>query len=130
MKYTLGVLLALIISSVLFVGHVHALTLVEWDRSIDSDQVDHYEVFVCTTHLTCSPLTSGIRLGVNVAQPPIVPVTLPSVQRVGMAWPLSSPVMGRVSVVAVDVMGNKSGESNVVVFRAQPLNAPKGLTVK
>lgn len=114
-----------------FLSSAYALTEVSWDRNADTDLVDHYEVYSCNTGPTCSPLVGGIRLGANVAQPPLaLPSIPPVVQRVIMPWPVTSLVMGRVSAIAVDIMGNKSGESNVVVFRTQALNAPKGLAVK
>lgn len=105
-------------------GLAQALTEVSWDRNADTDQVSYYEVYVCSIAPSCSPLAGGIRLGPNVAQPP---VTIP---RVVMPWPINAPLSGRVSAVSVDIVGNKSLESTVVSFRAQPLNAPKGLTVK
>lgn len=124
-------LFVLSISLFPFLSSAYALTEVSWDRNIDTDLVDHYEVYVCNTTPTCSPLAGGIRLGVNVPQPPAtVPVDLTIVQRVTMPFPVTSPVVGRASAVAVDVVGNKSLESNVVVFRSQALNAPKGLLVK
>jgi hypothetical protein len=121
----------LVFLSVPIMGKAYAVTEVSWDRNAESDGVVSYELYVCSTLPTCSPFAGGVRLGVNIPQPPVIPPVLPmSIQRVVMAWPTNAPVMGRVSVVAVDGVGNKSVESNVVVFRGQPLNAPKGLSYK
>lgn len=122
--------------SLLLVTRAHALSEISWERNADADLVDHYELFTCTAPITCSPLLNGTRFSVNVAQPPLVvgPVTVPPTilptQRIVIPWPVAAPVLGRMSVIAVDTLGNRSGESNIVVFRSQALNAPKSLTVK
>lgn len=120
-------LMGLLLSS--SITSAQALSRAEWDRNADADQVDHYELYVCAT-VACSPLVGATRLGDDVRQPLVVVQPIGTIQRVGMPWPITAPLLGRVSVVAVDVFGSKSLESNVVVFRSQPLNAPKGLLVK
>lgn len=133
---------SLIIASLLFLSlplaaSAQALTTVEWDRNADDlllPLVRHYELYICTTPNSatqgCDPLAGGVRWGVDVLQPP-VNVALPAgvLQSVAMPIPTTHPA-GRVSVIAVDVLGNRSLQSNIVAFRLQPLAAPKGLRLR
>ena len=118
----INLFLALFMMLTVVPAQAQAFTTVEWDRNADADAVDHYECYICPTK-NCSPLVGGTRYGIDVPQPPSTTL------RVQMTMP-SAPPQGRVSVIAVDVFGNKSGESNIVSFRQTPIMAPKGVGIK
>lgn len=89
----------------------------EWDRNTEIDMA-HYEVYFCSTSSSCIPsVDAASRLGVNIPQPVI-----------GIKPTMLVPVgkEGRAAVLAVDLVGNKSGLSNIVPFDglapASPLN--------
>jgi len=97
-------------------------TLFEWDRNVESD-VEHYEMYACSTSSTCVPGTSPVdRLGADIAQSAVgVKPT--------MAFPPGK--VGRAAVLAVDLVGNKSGLSNIVPFAdAQAPANPTGLLTR
>ena len=84
-----------------------------WDRNTEMD-VDHYNVFTCSTSATCVPNAS---IG-TVLQPAIG--TAPS-----FLIPVNS--QGRAAVTAVDLVGNESGQSNIVSWDKQPPGNPLNL---
>lgn len=94
-----------------------APTTFVWDRNTEVD-LEHYELYGCSTSSTCVPGTSTTdRIGADVPQSVIG--TRPS-----MLIPANTE--GRAAVLAVDLLGNKSGLSNVVNYDkkapAVPLN--------
>lgn len=130
MKRLLLSVLAVLLSATM----AHALTA-SWDRSPDGELVIGYELYVCIPDgklfaTVCSPLGSGVRLGEIVPQPPVAaPIPPSTVQRVEVLLP-SLPPLGQLSVVAVDVNGFRSNQSNIVPFRQLAIAAPKGLVIK
>jgi len=86
---------------------LYAATMFIWDRNIEVD-LEHYEMYMCNTSSTCVPgITPADRLGADIAQTPIG--TKPT-----MLFPPGK--QGRAAVLAVDLVGNKSGLSNVIPF--------------
>ena len=81
-----------------------------WDRNTESD-MDHYNVFTCSTSATCVP---NANIG-TVLQPAI-----------GMSPTFTIPAnsQGRAAVTAVDLVGNESGLSNVFPFDRLAPSAP------
>lgn len=98
-----------------------ALTL-EWDRNVEDD-MDHYEVFACSTSATCIPGTTvADKLTADVNQPDIGVV--PSVV-------IPAGRSGRAGVIAVDLIGNRSSLSNIVSFTdATPPGAPANVRTR
>ena len=88
-------------------------TTFTWDRNTESD-VDHYNVFTCSTSATCMP---NANIG-TVPQPAIG--TSPS-----FLIPANS--QGRAAVTAVDLVGNESGQSNIASWDKQPPGNPLNL---
>lgn len=84
-----------------------------WDRNTETD-VDHYNVFTCSTSATCVP---NANVG-TAAQPAIG--TPPS-------FPIPANSQGRVAVTAVDLVGNESGQSNIIAWDKQPPGNPLNL---
>lgn len=89
-----------------------APTTFVWDRNTEIDMLE-YRVYTCNSSATCIPNAS---IGI-VPQPAIG--TIPS-----FAIPAGS--QGQAAVTAVDLVGNESGQSNIVSFDKQlptnPLN--------
>ena len=81
-----------------------------WDRNTESD-VDHYNVFTCSTSATCVP---SVNIG-TVPQPAIG--ALPT-------FTIPPNTQGRAAVTAVDLVGNESAQSNVVPFDRLAPSAP------
>lgn len=101
--------------------HAYAASLFEWDRNIEAD-LDHYELYVCSTSATCVPGTTTLdRLGSDIPQPAIG--TKPT-----MLIPVGKE--GRAAAIAVDLSGNKSGLSNIVPFDTKSPTIPTGLLTK
>lgn len=98
-----------------------ALTL-EWDRNTESD-MDHYEVFACSTSATCVPGTAIVdKLTADVPQ-----------SAIGLSPSVVIPQgrQGRVGVIAVDTVGNRSPLSNIVSFTdATPPGAPANVRTR
>ena len=88
-------------------------TMFLWDRNAESD-VDHYNVFTCSTSAVCVP---NANIG-TVLQPAIG--TTP-------AFPIPANSQGRVAVTAVDLVGNESGQSNIVSWDKQSPGNPLNL---
>lgn len=84
-----------------------------WDRNTESDMLE-YKVYTCSSSTVCVP---NINIG-TVAQPGIG--TTPS-----FAVPANS--QGNAAVTAVDLVGNESGQSNVLSFDKQPPPNPLNL---
>ena len=84
-----------------------------WDRNVETD-VDHYNVFACSTSAVCVPNTN---IG-TVLQPPVG--TSPT-------FAIPPNTQGRAAVTAVDLVGNESGLSNVLSFDKQPPGNPLNL---
>lgn len=105
-----------------FAGKTEGATMFEWDRNVEAD-IDHYEMYWCKSSSSCIPGTTlSDRLGLDVPQPP-------EGQKPTMVFPPGK--IGRAGVVAVDLVGNKSGLSNIVPFAdATPPSNPAGLAVK
>jgi len=99
----------------------HADTIFEWNRNIEID-LDHYEMYACNTSTVCVPgTTASDKIGNNINQPLI-----------GIKPTMLIPIgtEGRAGVIAVDLVGNRSGLSNIVPFDAKgPVN-PSGLLTK
>lgn len=81
-----------------------------WDRNTEID-MDHYNVFTCSTSATCVP---NLNVG-TVLQPPIG--TNPT-------FDIPATSQGRAAVTAVDLVGNESGQSNIVPFDRLAPSAP------
>lgn len=112
----MSVLLSLLLAIGLCIVDVPAWaappTTFVWDRNIETD-VDHYNVYTCSTSAVCTP---SVNIG-TVIQPPVGPVP---------SFTIPNNTEGRAAVTAVDTLGNESGQSNVVAFDrkapANPLN--------
>ena len=94
-------------------GWAAAPTNFVWDRNVESD-VDHYNVFTCSTSAVCVP---NANIG-TVLQPPVG--TSPS-----FVIPANS--QGRAAVTAIDLVGNESGQSNIISFDKQAAGNPLNL---
>ena len=81
-----------------------------WDRNTESD-VDHYNVFTCSTSATCVP---NANIG-TVLQPAI---------GVMPTFAIPANTQGRAAVTAVDLSGNESVLSNFVDFDRLAPSAP------
>lgn len=95
----------------------------EWNRNTEVD-VEHYEFYFCTTSSTCvpDPADSTAKLGANVPQPAVGVIP---------TMPFPPGKQGRAAVLAVDLVGNRSGLSNVVPFAdSTPPSNPAGLVTK
>lgn len=90
-----------------------AQTSFVWDRNTESD-VDHYNVFTCSTSATCVP---SVNIG-TVLQPAIGAIP---------TFTIPANSQGRAAVTAVDLVGNQSGQSNIVTFDKQAPGNPLNL---
>lgn len=107
-----------------FCTPTHAATTFEWNRNTETD-VDHYEMFGCSTSATCTPgTTPADKIGIDVPQPAI---------GIKPTMPIPANTQGRAAVIAIDLSGNRSGLSNIVPFvgpdTLAPVN-PTGLLTK
>lgn len=113
---------SLLAASVSFSALADAATMFEWDRNTEID-LEHYELYYCTSSSTCIPgLTAADRLGGDIPQ-----------TAVGVKPTMLFPPgkQGRAGVLAVDLVGNKSGLGNLVPFAdATPPATPTGLVTK
>ena|SRR3990167_2745787 len=84
-----------------------------WDRNTEIDMLE-YGVYSCSSSAVCVPNT---KIG-TVPQPAIG--SIPE-----FALPVNT--QGRVGVIAVDLVGNESGQSNVVSYDKQSPPNPQNL---
>ena len=87
-----------------------APTTFVWDRNVETDMLE-YKVYTCSSSAVCVP---NVSIG-TVPQP-----------AVGVSPTFTIPVnsQGRAAVTAVDLVGNESGQSNVVPFDRLAPSAP------
>lgn len=115
--------LVLLVVHLALVVTAQAADRFEWNRNTEVD-VEHYEFYACNTSSTCvpNPTDPTARLGTDVPQPAIGVVP---------TMPFPPGKKGRAGVIAVDLVGNRSGLSNIVPFAdATPPSNPDGLVTK
>jgi len=97
-----------------------AQTTFEWDRNVETD-MGVYKVFACSTSASCVPGTGPTdQIGIDISQPAV---------GVKPSMPIPVNTEGRAGVIAIDLVGNRSGLSNLVPFdRKAP--AAAGLVTK
>lgn len=89
-------------------------TKLSWDRNVDADGVDHYNVFTCSTSSVCVP-------NANIGQTPQTAIGgIPA-----FIMPANTEV--RAAVTAVDLVGNQSGQSNIVNYDSKAPPNPQNL---
>lgn len=103
------------------ISPAYSATLFMWDRDPDPT-VDHYEMYSCSSSPTCVPdPTKDPQFSANIPQ---------TVTGINPSMALPTSTSARYAVVAVDAIGIKSTDSNVLPFRPQPITSPANLRLQ